>query len=152
MAATLTTGLLAGLLFAYACSVMPGLRRTGDRTLVEVMQHINRAIMNGWFLAVLLGSALTTSLAVLLQLPGDASPALLPAVAALVLLLAAIGVTGAVNVPLNNALEAAGPPGRITDPAAVRAQFERPWVRANLVRTVLCTASLGCLGWALAVH
>ena len=45
-AATITTGLMAGLYYAYACSVMPGLSRTDDRTFVSAMQQINVAIIN----------------------------------------------------------------------------------------------------------
>ncbi|MEU8464657.1 hypothetical protein [Streptomyces sp. NPDC029003] len=43
----------------------------------------------------------------------------------------------------------AGPADRIADPAAVRRAFERPWVRANLWRTLLTTASTVLLAWAL---
>ena len=45
-AATLTTGLMAGLYYAYAYSVMLGLSRTDDRTFVSAMQQINVAILN----------------------------------------------------------------------------------------------------------
>jgi hypothetical protein len=41
LAAALTTGLMVGLFYAYACSVMPALRRLDDRTFV-VMQRIQR--------------------------------------------------------------------------------------------------------------
>jgi uncharacterized membrane protein len=56
-----------------------------------------------------------------------------------------------VNVPLNDAIKAAGDPEQI-DAAAVREQFsEATWVRWNVVRTGLTTAALGCLGVALAI-
>jgi len=57
-------------------------------------------------------------------------------------------ITGAANVPLNNALEAAGSVGSISDLGAVRADFEDAWVRWNIVRVITSTASLGCLAWA----
>jgi hypothetical protein len=44
--ATLTTGLMAGVYYAYACSVMLGLARTSDRTFIDVMRQINVAIQN----------------------------------------------------------------------------------------------------------
>ena len=68
-------------------------------------------------------------------------------VAGLVLYAAVLAVTFAVNVPLNNRLDAA-----TGDPAAARAAFEAAWVRWNLVRTVLSTAAFGCLCWALVLH
>src|SRR5947209_4228225 len=56
VAATLLTGLMAGLFFAYSCSVLPGLAATDDRSFVQTMQWINRRILNGWFLTAFLGS------------------------------------------------------------------------------------------------
>lgn len=46
-AATLLTGLMAGLFFAYSCSVMPGLSATDNRSFVRTIQWINRRILNG---------------------------------------------------------------------------------------------------------
>jgi uncharacterized membrane protein len=64
----------------------------------------------------------------------------------------ALVITYRVNIPLNNELESAGPPGRIVDPAGVRERFEMTWVRWNIVRAVLCTVAFGCLCWALILH
>ena len=44
VASTLTTGLVAGLFYAFSCAVMPGLRRTDDAVLVATMTAVNRAI------------------------------------------------------------------------------------------------------------
>ncbi len=148
--ATFTSGLTAGLFFAYACSVMPGLGATDARTLVGAMQSINRKILNGWFLVAFLGApALTalTALAVALHL--DDGPVLAWSVAALVAHLVLLGVTMRVNVPLNNQLDAAGPVDRIGDLPAVRERFEGPWVRWNLVRTVASVAAFAALVGAL---
>jgi uncharacterized membrane protein len=49
VAAALTMGLLAGFFYAYSVSVMPGLGRTDDRTLVDAMQQINEAVENPVF-------------------------------------------------------------------------------------------------------
>jgi len=148
LAATVATGLSAGLFFGFACAVMPGLARTGDRAFTETMRHINVAIVNPVFLAVFAGSPLLIALATLAHL-GQAG---LPWVAAaLVLYLAGVVITGRVNIPLNNELAAGGDPGRPPGPGAVRARFEARWVRWHLVRTVALTASFACLTWALAV-
>ncbi|MGV9267963.1 anthrone oxygenase family protein [Kitasatospora sp. NPDC003701] len=152
VAATITTGLSAGLFYAYACSVMPGLRGTEDRTFIDVMQRINVAILNGWFLFGFVGALLCTGVAVALHLPSDGQHVLPAVVAALVCYTAALVVTRKINIPLNDALAAAGEPGRIPDPAAVRGRFEARWVRWNVARALLCTAALGCLCWALVLH
>jgi uncharacterized membrane protein len=95
----------------------------------------------------LLRSAVLTAVAIALDFRG---PPLLPwLVAALVLDGAAIVITMGVSVPLNNGLDAAGPPDRITDLAAVRAAFEATWVRWNLVRAGTSAAGFACLTWGL---
>ncbi|MET9647906.1 anthrone oxygenase family protein [Streptomyces syringium] len=152
MAATLTVGLVAGLFFAFACAVMPGLRRSDDRAFVEVMQRINVAILNGWFLFCFLGAPVFTGLATALHLRADGRAALPWTIAGLVLYAVVLIVTAAVNVPLNNRLEAAGPPGGGAGAAAVRERFEATWVRWNLVRAVASTAAFGALAWALVLH
>ena len=46
IAATLTMGLMAGVFGIYSNAIMPGLRRTDDRTFVAAFQSIDRAIIN----------------------------------------------------------------------------------------------------------
>lgn len=152
IAATMTTGFVAGLFYAYAISVMPGLRGTDDRTFVDVMQRINVAIQNGWLLLSIVGALLSTGLAVVLHLPGSGRAVLLPVSAAFVLYLVVIAITRGINIPLNDKLEAAGPPDRIGNPAAVRRRFEGTWVRWNTIRTVVATVAFGLLCWALVLH
>jgi len=147
MAATMTTGLMAGVFGLYQHTVMQGLGRTDDRTFVGAFQAMDRAIINPWFMLSFLGALLLTIAAALLN-PGRR---LLPWIlAALVLYAVAVVVTMAVNVPLNDALKAAGSPDTIADLAGVRAAFdEARWLVWNLVRTLTTTAAFGCLCWAL---
>ncbi len=152
VAATIAMGLIAGLFYAYACSVMVGLGRTDDRTFVGAMQSINAAILNGWFFISFLGALVLTALAAALHLRADGRGVLPWIVAALVLYVAALIITATVNVPLNDQLVAAGEPDRIPDLAAVRERFEATWVRWHLVRTLAATAALGCLTWALVLY
>ncbi|WP_030774445.1 DUF1772 domain-containing protein [Streptomyces sp. NRRL F-2664] len=153
IAATITIGWMSGLFYGFAVSVMPGLRVAADRTAVETMQRINAAILNGWFLLGYVGGLVFAAAAVVLHAVGSGGrDALWPLAGALVAYLAAMGVTAGINIPLNNALDRAGPVDRIGDPAAVRRAFEAPWVRANVWRAVLCTVALGLLAWALVLH
>ncbi len=142
VAAVITTGLVAGLFAVFAHAVMPGLARAGDRTFVDGMQGVNAAIVNGWFAVSFSGAPLATAAAALLHL---AAPPLPWIVAGLVLYAAVLVVTFRVNVPLNDALAAAG----ADDPATARHAFETTWVRWNAVRAVLSTAAFGCLVGAL---
>jgi uncharacterized membrane protein len=149
--ATASVGLMAGVFFAYAVAVMPGLGRTDDRTFVGAFQAMDRAIVNPLFLIVFVSALAITVFAAAVHL-GDESRSAVPWIlAAAVLYLVVFVITVRVNVPLNDAIKAAGDPEQI-DAAAVRERFsEATWVRWNVVRTGLTTAALGCLAIALAV-
>ncbi|MBC8154239.1 MAG: DUF1772 domain-containing protein, partial [Bacteroidetes bacterium] len=54
--ATVTTALIAGLLYAYSCSVNPGLNRLSDASYLAAMQSINREIQNPVFFLSFLGA------------------------------------------------------------------------------------------------
>lgn len=147
IAATMTTGLMAGVFGLYQHTVMPGLARTDDRTFIGAFQAVDRAIVNPWFLPSFLGALLLTALAAVLNPGRGLRPWVL---AALALYVVAVVVTVTVNVPLNEALKAAGDPARISDLAAVRQRFdEARWATGNLIRTIATTAAFGCLCWAL---
>lgn len=153
IAATLAIGLMAGVFGIYTNAIMPGLGRTDDRTFVGAFQSMDKAIINPLFLAIFVGALLLTGVATVLHL-GKAERSAVPwIVAALVLYLTVFVVTIAINVPLNDGLKAAGEPDRISDLAAVRAQFnEAKWIRWNLFRTLLSTTAFGCLAWTLVLH
>jgi uncharacterized membrane protein len=150
--ATVGMGLLAGLFYGYACSVMPGLGQADDRTLVDAMQQINKAIENPVFFATFLGAPVLVVWALVIERRSGSREVLRWIAAALVLYAIAFVVTFAFNIPLNNELENAGDPARIADLARVRDDFEGPWVAWNIVRTLAITASFGCLARALFVH
>ncbi|MFC4588513.1 anthrone oxygenase family protein [Sphaerisporangium corydalis] len=149
VAATIATGLVAGLFYAFSIAVMPGLGRADDHSFVGTMRGINVAILNGWFMLAFLGAPVLIAVSGVLHLRGAGRPAVPWIVAALVCYLVMLAVTFVVNVPMNDALEAAAKAG--TDLAAVRGNFEERWVRWNLARTVFSTAALGFLAWALVV-
>ena len=147
MGATMTMGLVAGTFALYAHTIMPGLHRTDDRTFVSAFQQIDRAIINPWFMITAFAGALVLTLAA--GVANRGTPALPWIAAAFGLYLVAVVVTMAINVPLNDAIKAAGNPARI-DVAQVRAQFhETRWVAWNLVRVATTTPAFALLTWAL---
>lgn len=152
VATTIATGLYAGLFYTFAVGVMIGLHRVDDRTFVGAMQQINVGILNGWFFLSFLGAPVLAALAVVLHLSAGHRQALPWVAAGFVLAAAAFIITVALNVPLNDALNAAGDPDQITDLAAVRASFEATWVRWNVVRAVTSTVAFGCFAWALVLY
>ncbi|MEW2499503.1 DUF1772 domain-containing protein [Amycolatopsis sp. CA-161197] len=142
--AIVAAGLIAGLFYSYAVSVMPGLARADDHTFVTAMREINIAIVNGWFLLTFLGAPLLAAAAAVLDLASGGRGALPWLIAGFALLLAMIVITAVKNIPMNNALD------RGTAPLAeLRARFETSWVRWNLLRAFASTAGFACLlgGW-----
>ena len=144
VAGTLLTGLVAGLLFAFALLTMPGLATLRDREFVRAFAAIDAIIQRNNLLFILTwaGSAVSLIIASVIgfsQLDGVLRLLLLAATAAYV---AGVQVpTIAVNVPLNNALQRVDADG--ADDKSVqlaRAQFEPRWVRWNVARTIVSIA------------
>ncbi len=88
------------------------------------MNAINDVIVDPAFLLLFLGAPVLTGM----LLAWDRSPV---AIAALVLAVAAVVVTAAVNVPLNHAVADGGS----------RASYEGPWVAWHSVRTAVAVGS-----------
>jgi uncharacterized membrane protein len=149
--ATVSMGLMAGVFYLYAHTIMPGLSRNDDRTFVAAFQSIDGAIINPWFLPVFLAALVLTGLAGVLRFGDGAGSTLGWILAAFVLYLAAVLVTFRINLPLNDAIKAAGDPDLIGDLAGVRTRFdEARWSRWNVVRAVSTTAAFVSLTIALA--
>jgi uncharacterized membrane protein len=138
----IVVGLMSGLYWGFSIAVMPGLRDQDDRAFIAVMQAINTRIQNPWFLPVFMGSLLLPIAAAIAALAGDSGEAKRWGIAGAVLAAMPFAITVGGNVPLNDALDAAGPVAAIDDPAAVRRAFEGPWARLNLWRTVTSTAAV----------
>lgn len=152
VAATVLMGLIAGFFYAYACSVMIGLKQVDDRTFIVAMQEINASVRNAWFAPSFFGALIVTGVAAILAGLRRDRPLFLWTLGALILYAAAFMMTLGISVPLNNALAAAGSPDTITDLAAVRVDYEDPWVRWNIARTVASTLALLCLIRAVMIH
>ncbi|MEV6943387.1 anthrone oxygenase family protein [Streptomyces sp. NPDC051172] len=142
-AATVAMGLIAGVYCIFACCVMPALARSDDRVYVEVMRNINDVIQNPVFFLGFLGAPLLTAVASW-QLRGQ--PYRWWVWAALAACALGFLTTVAVNIPLNDDL------ANMTDPTAAREHFEDAWVAWNVVRAVVTTVALGCLGRALVLY
>ncbi|KAA1374565.1 anthrone oxygenase family protein [Aeromicrobium fastidiosum] len=132
--AVVLTGLSAGLFATFSYVVMPGLRRADDATFVQTMRSINVAILNPVFAVVFGGAAVALVAALVATWSMDARPWLI--VALLLYVAGAFVVTGAVNIPLNDALASGA-----GAPAPLRQSFEARWVLFNHVRAVLTVAA-----------
>lgn len=148
LGALLGSGLIAGVFFAFSSFVLPALARLPAAQGAAAMQSINVVVLNRWFLAVFLGTALSC-----LYLAFDAARGGLPGGAgyclagSLLYLLGVILVTGAGNVPLNDSL--AGLDLRSPEAEREWARFVREWLVWNHVRALAALAA--CVAFALAL-
>ena len=131
LAAAVLAGLQAGTYYTWASGVMPGLGRADDRTFVDAMQQINIAIVNPVFMLSFLGAPLLAGAAIV-----ACGPTARPwAIAGAALAVGTVLITGAGNIPLNDALDAAGSvsthqgPGRRT--GRLREHVGRPQHRPH---------------------
>ena len=103
--ATLTTGLVAGVFYAYAVSVTLGLAAQPDASYVATMQAINEKIQNPLFFLSFFGAVLFLLAALAVHLPKPRSSRFwLIALASALYVGGGFLLTVVVNVPLNEEL------------------------------------------------
>lgn len=122
--ARLLNGVTAGIYIAFLVAFMPALHGQPDEVYARVMNRLNVVIVNPVFLAFFLGAPLLT----LILLRWQPNPLTITAAC---LAVAAVVITFAANLPLNDALAAGG---------SVSA-FEKPWLIFHTLRTLAATGA-----------
>jgi uncharacterized membrane protein len=136
--ATFTTGLIAGVFYAYAVSVNLGLAAQPDASYVATMQAINERIENPVFFLSFFGAVLFLLAALAVHLPKPRSRRFwLIALASALYVGGGFLLTVVVNVPLNEELARVVADASTGELARARAGYEGPWNFWNGVRAVL---------------
>lgn len=134
--ATVTTGLIAGLFYAFSCAINLGLASQPDAGYVATMQAINRRIQNPLFFATFFGAACLLLLAFVLYLPRRRSARFpLLALACALYLGGGILLTVVGNVPLNERLDTVAADAAPATLTQARAAYEGPWNAWHTART-----------------
>ena len=138
------TALIAGLFYAYSCSVNLGLGRLADKEYLAAMQAINRAILNPLFFASFMGTLLMLPLSTYLNYrEAHDTRSILLLFATLIYAAGTFGVTMFGNVPLNNVLDKFNITTALAgEISAKRIMFEKPWLLLHNIRTVAAVISL----------
>jgi uncharacterized membrane protein len=131
LVAAIGSGMVGGIFFIFSTTIIAALDRRPAEQAVAVMQSINRVILQPLFLGLFVGTALV-GIAVVAAAPGDP----LAWAGAVLYVVGSLGLTRAVNIPLNNALDAAPGGG-----AAAWEAFRPRWMVGNHVRTVASIAA-----------
>jgi uncharacterized membrane protein len=132
------TGLIAGLFYAYSCSVNLGLGSLPDKVYLMAMQSINNAILNPIFFASFIGTLILLPASTYVQYEyGSSSKFILLLIASLLYATGVFGVTIFGNVPLNEMLAKVDFQNiSIEDISTQRLQFEKPWNKLHSIRTM----------------
>jgi uncharacterized membrane protein len=146
----LACGLVAGFFFAYSASVMQGLARRPPAEGLAAMQSINIVVINPLVMGALFGTALACIAVIVGAVLDWGDPyAVYLVIGAAVYLVGAILVTGAYNVPRNDAIAKLDP--NSPDAAGVWNRYVKEWTAANHVRTLSSLAAATLLTIALRV-
>ena len=139
--ATLGCALVTGITLIFAIVIMPGLGSLSDRSFLEGFKAIDQVIQNNHpvFIFVWLGSDLSLNAATAFGWSELANPDRMLLVAALIIYLGGVQIpTAAVNVPLNNQLQALTLDELDDDQLhEARTTFEPRWLTWNTLRTWL---------------
>jgi uncharacterized membrane protein len=144
----LLTGAVAGVFFAYSVSVMIGLDAIRPEQAIAAMRSINDKIQNAVFLATFLLTPVAAAVTgVLLLVLGQRTPGIVFFLAAAVYVVGALVPSFAVNIPMNDTLDAARPSA--AEAARVWSDYSSRWTLWNHVRTVSSLTSVGLAGLGL---
>lgn len=145
--AATSTALMAGLFFAWSCSVTIGIARLPDNGYIAAMQSMNRAIQNLVFLTCFMGTLLLLPVVTYMHYTPNPSGRFWFLLAASVLYgIGVFGVTMVFNVPMNETLDKFPlQTASLQETAALRTWFEGRWNNLNMVRTVAGTLSIACV-------
>ena len=142
----LLSGLVAGLFYAYSCSVNPGLKELSNSEYVKAMQAINIAIQNPVFFTSFMGLLLAYPLLAFQTYKADANTFALVMASGIIYFVFVFGITAACNVPLNNQLAAfnmtTATEAEINN---MRRVFENPWNTWHAIRTYASVLSFALL-------
>lgn len=138
--AALGSGLIAGVFFAFSTFVMRALARLQPPQGIAAMNAINITVINPWFMAAFLGTAMTCLFLTgssLFMWHKPSSGYLLAG--SLLYLLGTFLVTMVFNVPRNNALAAVDPAS--AEGARLWPAYLSSWTAWNHVRTAAALAA-----------
>ena len=138
--------LVAGLLFAFAVVVMPGIAKLNDKEYLLAFKHMDGIIQNNQplFLLVWVGSILSVIITLILGIMNLNGGQLYLLTGGSILYLFGVQLpTFRFNIPLNNSLQNLGIEA-LEEPQATlsRSDFEIPWNRWNRIRTVNAIGSV----------
>lgn len=149
LAATLLTGLSAGVLFIWANTITPGLGKLDNLSYLKAFQQMNRTILNPWFLIVFVGAGGVSLVSIFFSKTSSVTVLGLLIAATVIYFFGVLLITATGNIPLNNLLDKANLESmNLAEAQNLRGQFEARWNNFHLARTIFSTLSFLLLALA----
>jgi len=150
-AAALSSGLMAGVYFAFSGFIMKAFDKIETAQSVAAMNSINEVILRSLFMPVFFGSSIISFLLIVIAFVywGDAD-AWLALIAGMVYFAGMFVCTVVFNVPLNNALARIGPD--CDNEQQIWSHYLRTWTKWNHLRTVSSLITCALCVWLLTDH
>ena len=149
--AALSSGLMAGIYFAFSGFIMRAFDNIGTSHAVAAMNSINEAILRSWFMPLFFGSSIVSALLAILAVVywGEAG-SIYALIAGLVYFTGMFVSTVVFNVPLNNLLAKQDPDS--DEAKQVWSHYLKTWTRWNHLRTVCSLVTSVLSVWLLTVQ
>ena len=139
MLSIMLCSLVAGLLFAFAVVVMPGIAKLDDKEYLLAFKHMDGIIQDNHplFILVWAGSILSVIITLVMGIMNlSGGDIYLLGFASVLYLLGVQLPTFRFNIPLNNSIQEMDIAAlEESEAASSRADFENPWNRWNRIRT-----------------
>lgn len=148
--AILLGGAISGFFYAWVCSTMWGLDQADPHVAIEAMQAMNESVRNGVFFPAFFLTPVAMAIAAILAWRERVIlAAVLLGAAAFVYVVGGLGLTMAVNVPMNETLAAAVVPTETAAAEQMWSDYSGRWQTFNQIRTLASFLSLGLTTVAL---
>ena len=150
MLSLVEAGALFGFFYAWVCSTMWGLDAADPRVAIAAMQAMNASVRNLVFAPVFFGTPIILALTALVLWRSElGAAAIWFALAAAVVGVLAVGLTMAVNVPMNEALAEVSVPDDIDAAREIWMDYSPRWQFWNQMRTLATGVAVLCIGIGL---
>ncbi|MHA3976658.1 anthrone oxygenase family protein [Halovulum sp. GXIMD14794] len=150
LVALLLSGAIFGFFYAWVCSTMWGLDAADPKVAIAAMQAMNASVRNTVFAPAFFATGPALAAAALAWWAcGQRAVAALFGLAAAVYLLGGMGLTLAINVPMNEALAAVTVPQDPAEAARIWDDYSADWQFWNQIRTATSGLALLFAGAAM---
>lgn len=141
-----------GFFYAWVCSTMWGLDAANPRVAMEAMQAMNASVRNAvFFPAFFLTPVAAVGTAILLWREGLQRGALWIGAGGLVYAVLGMGLTMAINVPMNEALGRTPVPDEVEKAREIWQAYSGRWQIWNITRTITSGVAFVMIAWGAMV-